>query len=76
MNPNAAPVEALPAIVPIPTKSDLQSLINSIEGKTVEVESFAAPCNYTEYDGESGETMRCTKPMHSGKIRHGNWVKV
>lgn len=33
-------------------------------------------CSYTEYDGESGETMACGKPEHSPKVKHGNWRKV
>jgi hypothetical protein len=40
------------------------------------VEEETVMCSYTEYDGESGETMACGKPEHSAKVKHGNWRKV
>jgi len=33
-------------------------------------------CRYKEYDQESGETMGCGLPVHGGKQRHGNWMRL
>ena len=33
-------------------------------------------CPYTEYVPDTGETVACGLPLHSGKVRHGAWSKV
>ena len=49
-----------------------------LAGTMVEVEpdEEVKMCSYTEYDGESGETMSCGLREHSGKVRHGCWRKI
>ena len=33
-------------------------------------------CPYIEYVPDTGDTMGCGLPVHSGKVRHGAWHKV
>ena len=62
-------------------KPDMQALRDICAGKIGEAVYSDSPplipfCTYTEYDGTTGQNMKCGLYQHGSKQRHGNWQVV
>lgn len=68
-----------PQIIPPPARPSLDSLRNICAGLTTPQPLEPAdrpPCDFTQYDDQTGETYRCGLLAHPAKVKHTRGPKV
>lgn len=68
-----------PQIIPPPARPSLDSLRNICAGLTTPQPLEPAdrpPCDFTQYDDQTGETHRCGLLAHPAKVKHTRGPKV